>query len=262
MVETHYTIKNAPKVALLADLHGIPYNSIIKKIECNKPDLICIVGDIIYGSHPKDDRSPLETQEHVLPFLKACSAIAPSFLSLGNHEWMLDDNDMQLIRACGITVLDNDFKTVVIGDRPIVVGGLTSAYCLSYRKFVEGLTAPDLTGIRYPKKKCGETEDLVPNTEWLTAFSDAKGFHILLSHHPEYWNQITTYSIELCLSAHAHGGQWRIFNHGIWSPGQGFWPALTSGVHNDRLVISRGLSNTANVPRFFNPTEVVFVESE
>ena len=30
---------------------------------------LCVVGDILYGSHPEDDRSPLDTQENVLPFL-------------------------------------------------------------------------------------------------------------------------------------------------------------------------------------------------
>lgn len=262
MVETHYLILNAPKLALLADLHSRPYRSVIDRLERNKPDLICIVGDIIYGSQPKDDQSPLKTQENVLPFFRNCSSIAPSFLSLGNHEWMLDRNDLEQIKLCGITVLDNDFKTIVVGDRSVIIGGLTSAYCLSYRRCVDQLTPSERASLRYPKKKCGEVENLVPSTEWLKEYSAAKGWHILMSHHPEYWNLISDYPIDLCLSAHAHGGQWRIFGHGIWSPGQGFWPSLTSGIYDGRLVISRGLSNTAKVPRFFNPTEIVFIDGK
>lgn len=247
-------------MALLADLHGRPYQSVEESLRRHNPDLICIVGDILYGTHPEDDRSPLDTQRNVLPFLKACADLAPSFLSLGNHEWMLDDDDLQRIRACGITVLDNDFKVIRINDRRIVIGGLTSAYCLTYRRFLRGLTADERAERRYPKKECRGDENLVPDTQWLTDFSDVKGWHILLSHHPEYWPLITPQPIELCLSAHAHGGQWRFFNHGVFAPGQGFWPKLTSGVYDGRLVISRGLSNTAKVPRLLNPLELVYIE--
>ena len=260
MVETHYKIPNAPCLVLLADLHGRPFQFVVDILRRHKPDLICIVGDTVYGTHPESDRSPLDTQENVLPFLKACADFAPSFLSLGNHEWMLDDRDLKQISACGLTVLDNDFKVITLNGSRIVIGGLTSAYCLAYRRFVAGLIAEERAEHRYPKKECGGHENHAPNTEWLKGFATEKGWHILLSHHPEYWPLIAPHPIELCLSAHAHGGQWRIFNHGVFAPGQGFWPSLTSGVHEGRLVISRGLSNTAKAPRLFNPTEVVYVE--
>ena len=260
MVETYYNIPNAPRLALLADLHGRPYQPVIENLKRYKPELICVVGDILYGMHPLNDRSPLDTQENVLPFLKACADLAPSCLSLGNHEWMLDDVDLKQIAACGLTVLDNDFKVTTLNGRKIVIGGLMSAYCLAYRRFVAGLTAEERAEHRYPKKECGGNENLPPDAEWLKEVAAEKGWHILLSHHPEYWPLIAPHSIELCLSAHAHGGQWRIFNHGVFAPGQGFWPSLTSGIHEGRLVISRGLSNTARVPRLLNPTEVVYVE--
>ena len=58
---------------------------------------------------------------------------------------------------------------------------------------------------------------------------------------------------------HAHGGQWRIAGRGIFAPGQGLFPKLTSGIH-DNLVISRGLSNTGNiVPRINNPAEIIYL---
>ena len=268
MVETFYKIPNAPHIALLADLHGRPYQQVIESIRRIKPDLICIVGDIIYGTHPENDRSPLDTQGNVLPFLKACSEFAPTFLSLGNHEWMLDEDDLKQIIECDVFVLDNDFKTVAVRDQRIVVGGLTSAYCLAYRQLVKKLNPSERAVVRYPRKdeslgveRSEKTDIRIPETEWLAEFAAVDGFHVLLSHHPEYWQRIKDYAIELCLSAHAHGGQWRLFGHGVWSPGQGFWSKYTSGVHDSRLVISRGLSNTAGVPRFFNPTEVVFIEN-
>ena len=41
---------------------------------------------------------------------------------------------------------------------------------------------------------------------------------------------------------------------------KGFWPKFTSGIYYGRLVVSRGLSNTAKVPRLLNPLELVYIE--
>jgi predicted MPP superfamily phosphohydrolase len=65
------------------------------------------------------------------------------------------------------------------------------------------------------------------------------------------------------LSGHAHGGQIRLFNRGLFAPGQGWWPKWTKGVYDHCLVVSTGLSNTASpIPRLFNPTEIVYVVPE
>ena len=71
--------------------------------------------------------------------------------------------------------------------------------------------------------------------------------------------------IDLVLSGHAHGGQIRLFGQGLYSPGQGPLPRYTGGVFkgpHGRLVISRGLANTAPppIPRLFNPREVVIID--
>jgi predicted MPP superfamily phosphohydrolase len=47
----------------------------------------------------------------------------------------------------------------------------------------------------------------------------------------------------------------------VFAPDQGLFPKYTSGVHEGRLVISRGLSNTVTpIPRLFNSRELVVVE--
>ena len=75
---------------------------------------------------------------------------------------------------------------------------------------------------------------------------------------------MTNRKIDLVLSGHAHGGQFRLFGQGIFSPGQGWFPEYTSGIHkgeNGRMIVSKGLANTAHmVPRLFNPTEIVYIE--
>ena len=275
MVETTYHIPNAPRLALLADLHGRPYEHVIASVRAHRPELICIAGDILYGSHPEDDVSPLTTQELVLPFLQSCAAIAPTFMSLGNHEWMLTSSDLDRISSTGVTVLDNDYQTISIDGQKVVIAGLTSAYVTDYRRFLSTLPASVRASTRYPKKETSEglkglrtAAERLPDTAWLRSFAAASpdAFHVVISHHPEYYPLIPA-SVNLVLSGHAHGGQWAYYSIrrrrmcGVFAPGQGFWPRWTRGVYENRLVVSAGLSNTARVPRICNPTEVVFIES-
>ena len=264
MVETTYHIPGAPLLALLTDLHGRPFDHVLASVRRHAPSLICLAGDFVYCRWPEDNVSPLETQTNVLPFFRECSSISPTFLSLGNHEQMLDDTDLAAITATGVTVLDNIYQTIAVDGQKIVIGGLTSAYVTDYRKAVEGVRSDEN---RYPKKESIEglkgvleASGHVPEKAWLQDFIAVPGYHILLSHHPEYFPLIPD-KVNLCLSGHAHGGQWRIFGRGVFAPGQGFWPRYTKGVYEEkRLVVSSGLANTARIPRLFNPTEVVYLE--
>ncbi len=206
--------------------------------------------------------SPVTSQANVLPFLRSCASIAPTFLSLGNHEWMVDQEDLRLLSSTGVTVLDNEWVAISIDGRKVVLAGLTSGYVTDYRDF----RAESDSLVRYPRREDlhgigGATRAAAhkPETDWLPSFTSQPGYKIILSHHPEYYHFIPA-SVDLILSGHAHGGQWRFFNRGVWSPGQGFWPRWTKGVYENRLVVSAGLSNTTWVPRLFNPTEVVYIE--
>ncbi len=234
----------------------------LSSLRSRRPNIICITGDVLYGGRPEDDRSPLETQANVLPFLRSCATIAPTFLSLGNHEWMVDQDDLDLLSSTGVTVLDNEWTSISIDGRKVVLAGLTSGYVTDYRAF----RAESDSLVRYPRREDlygigGATRASAhkPETDWLPSFTSQPGYKIMLSHHPEYYPLIPD-SVGLILSGHAHGGQWRFFGHGVWSPGQNWWPRYTKGVYEGRLVVSAGLSNTTWVPRLFNPTEVVYIE--
>ena len=260
MRETEYHIPGAPNMALLSDLHNRPFDPIIASLQRHNPSLIAITGDIVYGSQPEEDVSPLDTQENVLPFLRSCVSIAPTFLSLGNHEWMLDEADLAAISSTGVVVLDNRWKTITVENWTIILAGLTSGYVTDYRSFRS--TQPSEP--RYPRREDfygigGVRTEHKPETAWLVEYCSTPGYHILLSHHPEYIHLIPS-SIDLVLSGHAHGGQWRVFGRGVFAPGQGWWPKYTKGVYENRLVVSAGLSNTTWIPRIGNPTEVVYLE--
>ncbi len=332
MKESFYTIPGCPTdIALLSDLHGYSPYPVIESLKRRRPSLIAITGDILYGNLPEDNVSPLLTQTNVLPFLKACAELAPSYLSLGNHELYLDREDLDLIASTKVRLLDNSWIT----ENGLVVGGLSSAYVTDYRLFRSSISEiPGAAQERYPSRRdhdnnycdrgkltglcknvfigrstkdsgglnensvtgskvknsgdrsenkvtgskvkssggCSENSitekgignstvdspQRIPETAWLTEYSLQPGYHILLSHHPEYIRYIPP-NIELVLSGHAHGGQWRFFGHGLFAPGQGILPRWTKGIYDGRLVVSAGLSNTAPVPRLFNPTEIVYI---
>ena len=165
--------------------------------------------------------------------------------------------------STGVIVLDNEWITTTVGYEKIVIAGLTSGYVTDYRSFRAESGSPD----RYPRQEsisgiggAVHARDHKPEMEWLSTYATVNGYHMLLSHHPEYWPLIRDKKIELILSGHAHGGQWRVVNHGVWAPGQGWWPKWTRGVYENRLVVSAGLSNTTWIPRIWNPTEIVYLE--
>ena len=286
MVETCYRLADAPGLALLADFHARPYQPVIRSLQKHRPGLICIAGDCFYGSRPQDGVSPLVSQPTVLPFLENCAAIAPTYLALGNHERWLDAEDLDGLRGTGVTVLDNGW----VEHGGLVIGGLTSGYCMDYRRFRAGKTGrtsgsqkkdrypAELHHTDYTHRKSGRTSgsrktdrypaelhhtDYThrPDTGWLAAFAAAPGYHILISHHPEYFRLVPE-GVELILAGHAHGGQIRLFGRGVFAPGQGFWPKYTKGIYENRLIVSAGLTNTTSVPRLFNPTEIVYVNTD
>ena len=83
---------------------------------------------------------------------------------------------------------------------------------------------------------------------------------VLLAHHPErIWDYART-GVDLVLSGHAHGGQVRLFGHGLYSPDQGVQPRYTSGVYTSgktKLYVSRGAGNHSFLPpRIFNRPEI------
>ena len=256
MKTTHYCLK-APspdirfKAAIVADLHDHPYREILPILERERPDLILIPGDLTEWL-----KGGIRSPHPGLGLLSKCAAIAPTFYSLGNHEigahhgriyqaklagqeeippYVLPARWKNTIDESGATLLDNGYVTWQgEGTGALSIGGLGS-----------GLLNPGH----------------IPDMAWLDGFANTPGYKLLLCHHPEYFDRyLRPYPLDLIVSGHAHGGQWRVFGRGVYAPDQHLFPKYTSGVHEGRLVISRGVANTvAPIPRFFNRREVVVV---
>lgn len=252
------------RFAVLPDFHDGDPEVVLDIMRNDVPDAILIPGDLVNGYFPEGDGLIIEDRQNIVPFLESCARIAPTFLSIGNHECLFCDEDLDVIRAAGITVLDNEWTEFAMRDGSVLIGGLTSAYAISYRRF--RVTIPDE---RYPFRR--RPKDILKRptiSGWLDDFEKQDGYKILLSHHPEYWAMrepmLRDRKIDLVLSGHAHGGQWQILGHGILAPGQGFFPRFTHGVHygpHGRMIVSRGLHNPFRyIPRWGNPCEAVYVE--
>ncbi|MCC8152568.1 MAG: metallophosphoesterase [Lachnospiraceae bacterium] len=239
-----YVGMNRLRIVLAADLHNKPYEAVIAAMKDAKPDMIAVAGDLMCErNHAAAEPAK---QENALGFLTAAVTIAPTFYSPGNHEtFTMPDGkfaDMKPIIETGAVFLD-DSSVMWNG---IHIGGLSSPAVH---------TPADGTGDNNKPK------DREPNLLWLNEFDQLDGFKILLCHQPEYYPKyLKSTSVDMILSGHAHGGQWRFFGQGIFAPGQGWFPKLTSGIHEERLVISRGLANTARIPRICNETELVIID--
>ena len=272
MIEKNYGISGDIflTIAHISDLHNKDGRQAIESMRNRKPDIIVITGDLVLRRRPTDDMLIVQSEKNVLPFLSECAQIAPTYMSLGNHEVMLNQDDFELIAQTGVELLDNRF----VKTDKYVIGGLTSAYVSRYRRELEEMEAGEKAA---EGTKAGRY--LIPKPfwrprmqesdyAWLDTFVKVPRYRILLSHHPEYWcleePMLINRNIDIVLSGHAHGGQFRLFGQGFFAPGQGWFPKYTSGIHRGkygRMIISKGMANTVRIaPRLFNPTEVVYIE--
>ncbi len=182
MHESFYTISDCPvSIALLSDLHNADPTPVLRSLQLHSPAIICVTGDVLYGSRPEGDVSPLVSQANILPFLRSCASFAPTFLSLGNHEWMLDQEDLITLGETGVTVLDNTFTTLTIDNEKIAIAGLTSGYVTDYRRFREEYGG----SVRYPQKEsisgiggAAAAAEHKPETDWLSTFAAVDGFKV------------------------------------------------------------------------------------
>ncbi|MBQ9157217.1 MAG: metallophosphoesterase [Eubacterium sp.] len=291
--ETLYHLKVPVSIALITDTHNYPADEILISLDNHKPDIIFIAGDFIYAKLPEKGLK-MEESSHAVSLLRGCSSLAPTFVSIGNHEWMLNEDDIDIIRSTGVTFLDNEYVNCIVkkegtgthkvihtaktncteqklirSDQEtsanLIIGGLSSASYMAYKIYCQSLDKKS-TGNKdnlYPPiyRKSSVIIDKKPDVTWLDRFCAEPAYKILLCHHPEYYpSYLRERDIDLILSGHAHGGQIRIFGQGLFAPGQGLLPKLTSGVIDHRLVISRGLANNTIVPRLFNPEEIVYID--
>ena len=273
--EYNLPAKGRLSIALLSDIHDRPLYNVIKLLRKRRPDIIVIAGDLTDGrilfylkrNGLANRRGAItDNSENTMYLIRNLVEIAPTYYSLGNHERILTPQDIKQIRKTGVKVLDNKFCRI---NRDFLIGGLTSAAVLgtrAYRKRHKDWLWIDKMSLPQPELDEYKTIGSVPEYKWLDDFEKKKGYKILLCHHPEYWAiqepMLCNRKIDLVCSGHGHGGQIRIMGQGLFAPGQGLLPKYAGGLCSKgsrSLVVSRGLANTAPIPRIGNPCELVWI---
>ena len=237
---------NSLRAVLITDLHsksyGKNFNKLLSKVKEQKPDIILLAGDII------DKRKALDKME---PFFKSVSEIAPAYYVTGNHECTYKKYDIEelksMIRNQGVTVLEHDYTETVINNIPVIIAGIDDPYLAA----VQSSLSKPVTA--------------KPMHEAFNELKDKKPFKILLAHRPENIEKYKSYSFDMVVSGHAHGGQVRIpfLVNGLYAPHQGFFPKYAGGLYKHEgltHIVSRGLSSKFLIPRVFNPPEVVVID--
>ena len=247
---TKYTVKSQRlpesfrgyKIAQISDLHnaeiGTENQKVLKLLKDADPDIIVLTGDLIDSRKTKIDVA--------VNFAKKANQIAPCYYASGNHESRLTNFDVftSKLEAVGVTVLKNQkLRLEDSGEYITLIGVEDPAFYNEYPSDSDG---------DYMRKTL---QSLI---------SDDDVFRVVLSHRPELINVYAECGLDLVFSGHAHGGQFILpLIGGLYAPGQGFFPKLTQGViakDSTKLVISRGVGNSAFPLRINNRPEVVLVE--
>ena len=226
-IRVHHTLRSAkiPRKLTLAVAADLHCSSFDDVMDdFRAADAILVPGDLVNRHR--------DGYEGAARFLREAPKAAPVFYSIGNHErkCAFHSEWRKLVAESEVTLLD-DASVVFEGIR---IGGLSS-------------------------QPWGEA-----NREFLREFEKAPEFKLLMCHHPEMWrDEVKGHEIDFTVCGHAHGGQIQFFGQGIYAPGQGFFPKLTHGLHDEgRMMISRGMTNGTRCPRFNNPYELIILHLE
>lgn len=230
---THYEIENRKidrpfRIVHLSDLHAKCFGKkncrLVNAVKKLRPDIIAFTGDIIHLYRKPGEEAAIELMEQLVK-------IAPVYYVSGNHEMRYKNyrEFSKKLEDAGAIVLENQ-------------------YVMTHGAALVGLGCAQL--------KNNTIFEITP---------DFDTYKILLAHEPQFLRRYSRAGYDLVLSGHAHGGQWRIpfTDQGIYAPGQGLLPELTSGEHilgPTHMIISRGLGNSEFPLRINNRPEVVVID--
>ncbi|MFX3635546.1 MAG: metallophosphoesterase [Candidatus Pristimantibacillus sp.] len=229
------------RIVQLSDLHSKSFGKnqriLAKKVHKLKPDLIVFTGDLV-DQQKYDEQTSLALMQQMVE-------IAPVYYVTGNHEWW-SGNYASLekgLTRLGVHVMRNTHEVIKLGGESIYIAGVDD-----------------------PAVHIGQNDRFTVEEEIkasIQGINDENSYLILLSHRPELFSLYEQYGIDMVMSGHAHGGQFRLpFLGGIIAPDQGLLPDYTSGKYSSSdttMIVSRGLGNSIIPQRIFNLPEIIAV---
>lgn len=238
----HFNHNYNKKIALFGDLHfSHKYpkkvlKNIIENINKNKPDYICIPGDIIDNAIALEDEKLVNELKQ---FLVHLSLIAPLILSYGNH----DEVDIKFHK---VTYHDTTFFFHELNKIPNIYFLDNTSIKLDKINFIG----------YHPNYSYFQSREKEPfqNINYIKKCIDSNCCNILLCHSPI---KILDYElpVDFILSGHMHNGLVPNFlkkignNKGLVGPYHSFFPKLSRGVVTNKktkLIITGGIRKISN----------------
>jgi predicted MPP superfamily phosphohydrolase len=199
------------------------------------PDLIVLTGDFLSTSYNSDPRAVAELQTLLAQF-KAPGGV---YAVWGTPEVDIPRVLRPALVDLGIITLEDQAAELTIHGQHVWMMGLLGRRDL------------DLGGSRLRA---------------LLGDAPSKAFTLLLHHTPDLMPRASALGVDLVLSGHTHGGQWRLPGFGAILTSSHYWKRYEAGRYregNTHLYVSRGIGMEgfgAPRARFFCPPEVVVIE--
>lgn len=217
------------KVVFITDVHHGPFftrerlKKLVERVNRLEPDIILLGGDYVHR-----DSSYIEPFFEELQGLQAPLGV---YGVLGNHDhWEDAPLTRQSMQRAGIVPIDNAAYWIEKEGARIKIGGVGDYY--------------------------EDVQDIDP-----TIFDVEKDdFVVLVTHNPDYVEEMRTDKIDLVFAGHTHGGQVTFF--GQWAPlvpsmyGQKYRSgSLTRG--DTQVIISHGVGTITPPVRFFARPQII-----
>ena len=247
---THYQVRSDRlpdsfsgfKIVHISDFHNSVLRDdnkqLLEAVGLSQPDIIVLTGDYL------DSRSC--NLDVAISFAKELTDVAPVYYVTGNHEHRIPEERRKLeaaLRKFGAHVLHRRAEYIERdGEKIQIIGVDDPTFYL---------------GDEFSGK---ENSDLEADINRLL---DKDCYSILLSHRSSFFETYCKSGVDLAISGHEHGGQFRIpFIGGFFAPDEGFFPKYSEGMHTSditTMVVSRGIG--IGFPfRVNNPPELVIIE--
>lgn len=230
------------RIAHVSDLHnaemGEDNEKLLTMLREAEPDMIAITGDLIDSRNTDTDVA--------LHFVREAVKIAPCYYVTGNHEARVSAYDelKTAMEAAGVVVLEDERTQITLEGETITLLGVEDPSFRTDYLFGDAQTAV--------------------SAKLASLCTDYDGFTVLLSHRPELFDVYLAHGMDLVLSGHAHGGQFRLpILGGLAAPNQGLFPKYDAGLFTEgstNMIVSRGIGNSIFPFRFNNRPEVILIQ--
>ena len=220
------------RILQISDLHishFVSYDFVQNVVDLSvqqKPDLVFLTGDIIDGNVEQ-----LKPQIELLSKLQARYGV---FYVVGNHEYYSNVQDcIQAIQKIGIQVLANQFLTLQIENKKLMIAGLLDPAARMFQ-----MELPHFKNIQ---------EDLKHHD-----------YKMILIHQPHLATEAAKVGFDLQMSGHTHGGQFFPWNFMIRLAQK--YPKGFFKIQNMHLYVNQGTAYWGPAVRFGTHCEITVLK--